>query len=194
MPSGPGCCGTHGLASSLVQAHQRALTPRQASTGLYRGTRVSCFHSRSLLLSRSRALVALALSLRRASERARATATSSGRHRARAAARRARRQADPFALLRRDAATYAGVDLVVFEENHPLKTVGNCPFNSGWLACFDVPAGESIATWRGIHDRPTPTVRAHADAPVRCSGSTLGTRSGLEAYVDAMLAAFDRSA
>ncbi len=102
-------------------------------------------------------------------------------------------QADPFLLVRRNA-SYASADLVVFEENFPLKTIGTCPFNSGWLSCFGLPKGADIVTWRGIHNRPTPLVKANAHKPVRCSGSTLGTRSGLEAYVDAMLAAFDRFA
>ncbi|KAK7253877.1 hypothetical protein SO694_00002816 [Aureococcus anophagefferens] len=99
-------------------------------------------------------------------------------------------QADPFEGLKRRRP----LDLYVFQEHRELKTIGRCPFNSGWLSCFDKPRGESIAAWRGILDRPTPLVKKHFDAPVHCSGSTLGSRDGARRYVAAMLDAFDEFA
>ena len=99
-------------------------------------------------------------------------------------------QADPFEGLKRRQP----LDLYVFQEHRELKTIGRCPFNSGWLSCFDKPRGESVATWRGILDRPTPLVKKHFDAPVHCSGSTLGSRDGARRYVAAMLDAFDEFA
>ena len=60
----------------------------------------------------------------------------------------------------------APVDLHVFQENH-VKTIGNCPFNNGWLKCF---GGADF-------------VKPFAKEPVTCSGSTLGTWAGVSRSV-----------
>jgi len=63
-------------------------------------------------------------------------------------------------------------DLYVYEENGH-KTVGSCRWNRGWLkGCF-------------------PNMPSDPSAPVRCSGSTMGSRDAMLTYVDAMLAASD---
>ena len=60
----------------------------------------------------------------------------------------------------------------MYEENGH-KTVGSCRWNRGWLkGCF-------------------PNQPSDPSAPVRCSGSTMGSRDAMLTYVDAMLAASD---
>jgi hypothetical protein len=66
-------------------------------------------------------------------------------------------QADPFVGLARRP-----TDLHVFEEDG-LKTVGTCKWNRGWLSCFGTDWA-TPETW---------------DEPVRCSGSTLGSRDAM---------------
>ena len=85
-------------------------------------------------------------------------------------------QADPFLPLaaRRSAADHAR-DLYVFEEDG-LKTTGTCKWNKGWLRCFEAAKWHTPETWT---------------QPVRCSGSTLGSRGAMLKYVDAMLSASD---
>ncbi|KAH8098319.1 hypothetical protein JL720_1258 [Aureococcus anophagefferens] len=85
-------------------------------------------------------------------------------------------QADPFLPLaaRRSAADHAK-DLYVFEEDG-LKTTGTCKWNKGWLRCFEAAKWHTPETWT---------------QPVRCSGSTLGSRDAMLKYVDAMLSASD---
>jgi hypothetical protein len=85
-------------------------------------------------------------------------------------------QADPFPPLaaRRSAADHAR-DLYVFEEDG-LKTTGTCKWNKGWLRCFEAAKWHTPETWT---------------QPVRCSGSTLGSRDAMLKYVDAMLSASD---
>ena len=60
----------------------------------------------------------------------------------------------------------------MYEENGH-KTVGSCRWNRGWLkGCF-------------------PNMPSDPSAPVRCSGSTLGSRDAMLTYVDEMLKASD---
>jgi hypothetical protein len=54
----------------------------------------------------------------------------------------------------------------MFQEAHPQKTIGRCPFNNGWIVgCY----GGKVA-------------RAIAHQPVSCSGVSMGTRNGVLAY------------
>jgi hypothetical protein len=57
--------------------------------------------------------------------------------------------------------------LVVFQEAHPLKTIGRCPFNSNWVRnCYG-----------------SRTLIQISNEPVSCSGTTMGNRDGILAYV-----------
>ena len=85
--------------------------------------------------------------------------------------RDARRFAWPDLKRRRRDPDHAK-DLYVYEENGH-KTVGSCRWNRGWLkGCF-------------------PNMPNDPSQPVRCSGSTMGSRDAMLTYVDAMLAASD---
>lgn len=85
-------------------------------------------------------------------------------------------QADPFLpLAARRSERDHDKDLYVFEEDG-LKTTGTCKWNKGWLRCFEAAKWHTPETWT---------------QPVRCSGSTLGSRDAMLKYVDAMLSASD---
>jgi hypothetical protein len=71
-------------------------------------------------------------------------------------------QRNPFGADVLDRA--APIDLHVFQENH-VKTIGNCPFNHGWLKCF-ISEDE--------------LQRRYREKPVTCSGSTLGSWRGVK--------------
>jgi len=65
--------------------------------------------------------------------------------------------------------------LQVFAENHKVKTIGNCVFNSMWVGkCFGKPALEAVK-----------------EKAVICSGSTLGSFLAVSYYVRTMLASMD---
>ena len=65
--------------------------------------------------------------------------------------------------------------LQVFAENHKVKTIGNCVYNSMWVGkCFGKPALEAIK-----------------EKAVICSGSTLGSFLAVSYYVRTMLASMD---
>jgi len=69
------------------------------------------------------------------------------------------------------------IDIFIYAENHPLKKIGTCPFNGGWVrSCW----GNSV-------------FNQYYDNPVVCSGSTLGTRRGIEHYIRKMLAEVEKS-
>ena len=62
-------------------------------------------------------------------------------------------------------------DLWVFAED---ETVGNCRFNTAWLAQIDAALPQTLARER-----------------ILCSGTTIGTGAGILAYLDAMTAVGD---
>ena len=74
-------------------------------------------------------------------------------------------QSNPFEYHTKDW-NFPKHDLVVFQEAHPLKTLGRCPFNSGWL--------------QGCYGRKVLHMLSHN--PVSCSGVSMGTRNGILAY------------
>ena len=66
-------------------------------------------------------------------------------------------------------------ELHVFAENHKVKTIGGCTYNSLWVGrCFGKEALNAIK-----------------DEAVICSGSTLGSYNGIHHYVRTMLASMD---
>jgi hypothetical protein len=74
-------------------------------------------------------------------------------------------QSNPFTYKRSEWA-FPKADLVVFQEAHPQKTVGRCPFNGGWVGgCYGPDALRHIAA-----------------NPVTCSGVSIGTRTAIAAY------------
>jgi hypothetical protein len=61
-------------------------------------------------------------------------------------------------------------------DSYQVKTIGTCPFNQGWVGeCFGRDALEAIK-----------------DEAVICSGSTLGSYSGISYYVATMLKWMDK--
>ena len=71
----------------------------------------------------------------------------------------------------RHPALASGDALWVFAED---ETIGNCRFNSSWLAQIDAALPSALA-----HQR------------ILCSGTTIGTGAGILAYLDAMVAVAD---
>ena len=91
---------------------------------------------------------------------------------ARTASPRPRRFAWPDLKRRRRDPDHAK-DLVRLRGERPQDRPGSCRWNRGWLkGCF-------------------PNMPNDPSAPVRCSGSTMGSRDAMLTYVDAMLAASD---
>ena len=65
---------------------------------------------------------------------------------------------------------------VYFVDNDQVKTIGKCPFNQGWVGeCFGNEALQKIK-----------------DEAVICSGSTLGSYSGVTHYISTMLESMDK--
>lgn len=84
-------------------------------------------------------------------------------------------QADPFASFGPVASRTPKYELQLFAENHKVKNIGKCVYNSLWIGrCFGKPA-----------------LKALSHHPVLCSGSTLGTFQSIRFYVRTMLSSMD---
>jgi len=84
-------------------------------------------------------------------------------------------QASPFAMLPPLHERVPKYELMVFAENWKVKTIGNCKYNSLWVArCFGKPA--------------LPPIK---DQAVICSGSTMGSYRAINYYVRTMLHSMD---
>lgn len=84
-------------------------------------------------------------------------------------------QSDPFksfGSIKERKHTY---ELQLFAENHKVKNIGKCVYNSLWIGrCFGKPALKALSSF-----------------PVLCSGSTLGSFIGIKHYVRTMLTSMD---
>lgn len=84
-------------------------------------------------------------------------------------------QADPFLSFGPFASRTPKFELQVFAENHRVKSIGKCVYNSLWIGrCFGRPALAALSSY-----------------PVLCSGSTLGSYLGIKHYVRTMLSSMD---
>jgi len=84
-------------------------------------------------------------------------------------------QSDPFLSFGPVANREPKYDLQMFAENHKVKTIGKCVYNSLWIGrCFGRPALAALSNY-----------------PVLCSGSTLGSFLGIKHYVRTMLSSMD---
>jgi len=87
-------------------------------------------------------------------------------------------QTDPFKDLPRESDDQAADGtLYFFEENAEATTIGQSSYNSRWLK-----------TAYGVDN-----VSSFFDKPVVCSGSTMGEKVAIEAYLRAMVAQFDET-
>ena len=84
-------------------------------------------------------------------------------------------QSDPFASFGPLEQRVPKFDLHLFAENHKVKSIGKCVYNSLWIGrCFGRPALAALSPY-----------------PVLCSGSTLGSYLGIKHYVRTMLTSMD---
>jgi hypothetical protein len=84
-------------------------------------------------------------------------------------------QADPFLSFGPIATRTPKFELQVFAENHRVKSIGKCVYNSLWIGrCFGRQALAALSSY-----------------PVLCSGSTLGSYLGIKHYVRTMLSSMD---
>lgn len=84
-------------------------------------------------------------------------------------------QADPFLSFGPVEQRVPKYELHVFAENHKVKSIGKCVYNSLWIGrCFGRFA-----------------LAALKDYPVLCSGSTLGSYLGIKHYTRTMLTSMD---
>lgn len=85
-------------------------------------------------------------------------------------------QANPFSVFGPFETRVPTYTLHVFAENHQVKTIGTCKYNSLWIGrCFG-------------KDKLVPL----KDNAVVCSGSTLGSFDAVRYYVSTMLTSMDK--
>jgi len=81
-------------------------------------------------------------------------------------------QSDPFKGLEQELASGSNTDLWLSGEHMPYKRIKNCIFNSGWIRdCYGKPEAQK-----------------YGGDPVICSGSIFGTRAGMQAFEERLLA------